>query len=148
MSNSLLPHGLVSPWNSPVQNTGLGSLFLLQRIFPNQGLSWGILHCRRILYQLNHSSIQFCSVAQSCPTFCNPMDFSTPSLPVHPNSWSLLKLLSIELVMPSNHLILCHLLLLPSIFPNIRVFSNDSALHIRWPKYWTFISASAFSEYS
>ena len=54
------------------------------------------------------------------------------------NSWSLLKPMSIELVMPSNHLILCHpLLLLPSIFPSIRVFSNESALHIRWPKYWS-----------
>ena len=55
------------------------------------------------------------------------------------NSWSLLKLMSIELVMPSSHLILCHpLLLLPSIFPSIRVFSNESVLHIRWPKYWSF----------
>jgi len=55
------------------------------------------------------------------------------------NSWSLLKLMSIESVMPSNHLILCHpLLLLPSIFPSIRVFSNESVLHIRWPKYWIF----------
>ena len=57
-----------------------------------------------------------------------------PGLPVHHNSWSLLQLMSIKLVMPSNHLILCRpLLLLPSIFPNIRVFSNESALHIRWP---------------
>ena len=55
------------------------------------------------------------------------------------NSWSLLKPMSIELVMPCSHLILCcPLLLLPSIFPNIRVFSNESALHIRWPKYWSF----------
>ena len=55
------------------------------------------------------------------------------------NSWSLLKFMSIELVMPSNHLILCHpLLLLPSIFPSIRVFSNESAFCIRWPKYWSF----------
>ena len=55
------------------------------------------------------------------------------------NSCSLLKLMSIELVMPSNHLILCHpLLLLPSIFPSIRVYSNESALRIRWPKYWSF----------
>ena len=55
------------------------------------------------------------------------------------NSWSSLKLMSIESVMPSNHLILCHpLLLLPSIFPSIRVFSNEAALHIRWPKYWSF----------
>ena len=54
------------------------------------------------------------------------------------NTWSLLKLKSIELVMPSNHLILCHPLLLPSVFPSIRVFSNESVLHIRWPKYWSF----------
>ena len=66
------------------------------------------------------------------------------------NSWSLLKLTSVELVMPSNHLILCHpLLLLPSIFPSIRVFSNESVLHIRWPKYWSFnFSISPSSEYS
>ena len=54
------------------------------------------------------------------------------------NSQSLLKLMPIKLVMPSNHLILCHLLLLPSIFPSIRVFSNESVLHIRWPEYWSF----------
>ena len=66
------------------------------------------------------------------------------------NSWSLLKLMSIESVMPSNHLILCHpLLLLPSLFPRIRVFSNESVLHIRWPKYWSFsFSISLFNEYS
>ena len=65
-------------------------------------------------------------------------------------SQSLLKLMSIESVMPSNHLILCHLLLLlPSIFPSIRVFSNESALHIRWPKYWSFsFSISPSNEYS
>ena len=66
------------------------------------------------------------------------------------NSQSLLKLMSIELVMPSNHLILCRPLLLPpSIFPSIRVFSNESVLHIRWPKYWSFsFSISLSSEYS
>ena len=66
------------------------------------------------------------------------------------NSWSLLKLMSIESVMASNHLILCHpLLLLPSIFPSIRVFSNESALRIRWPKYWTFsFNISPSNEYS
>ena len=65
------------------------------------------------------------------------------------NSRSLPKLMSIELVMPSNHLILCHpLLLLPLIFPNIRVFSNESALHIRWPKYWSFsFNISPSNEY-
>ena len=66
------------------------------------------------------------------------------------NSQSLPKLMSIESVMPSNHLILCcHLLLLPSIFPSIRIFSNESALHIRWPKYWSLsLSISTSSEYS
>ena len=66
------------------------------------------------------------------------------------NFWSLLKLMSIESVMPSNHLILCHpLLLLPSIFPSIRVFSSESVLYIRWPKYWSFnFSISPSNEYS
>ena len=66
------------------------------------------------------------------------------------NSWSLLKLMPIELVMPSNYLVLCHpLLLLPSSFPGIRVFSNKSVLHIRWPKYWSFsFSISPSNEYS
>ena len=65
-------------------------------------------------------------------------------------SWSLLKLISIESVMPSKHLILCRpLLLLPSVFPNISVFSNESALHIRWPKYWSFsFSISLSNQYS
>ena len=82
----------------------------------------------------------FSSVAQSCLTLCNPMDCSTPGFPVHHNSWSLLKLMSMESVMPSNHLILCHsLLLLPSFFLIIRVFSNESVLHIRWLKYWSFV---------
>ena len=66
------------------------------------------------------------------------------------NSWSLLKLMSTELVMPSNHFILCHPLLLPpSIFPSIRVFSNESVLCIRWPKYWSFsFNISPSNEYS
>ena len=94
--------------------------------------------------------IQFSSVAQSCPTLCDPMDCSKPGFPVHPNSQSLLKLMSIESVMPSNHLILCHPLLLPpSIFPSIRVFSIQSALCIRWPNYWSFnFSISPSNEYS
>ena len=66
------------------------------------------------------------------------------------NSWSLLKLMSIELVMPSDYLIFCRpLLLLPSIFPSVRVFSNELVLHIRWPKYWSFsFSISPSNEYS
>ena len=83
--------------------------------------------------------VQFRSAALLCLTFCNPMEYSTPGLPVHHQLQSLPKLMFIELVMPSNHLILCcPLLLLPSIFPSIRVFSNESALCIRWPKYWSF----------
>ena len=66
------------------------------------------------------------------------MNCSTPGSLSITYSRSLPKLMSIESVMPSNHLILCYFLLLPSIFPNIRVFSNESALHIRWPKYWSF----------
>ena len=98
-------------------------------------------------------SVQFSSVAQSCPTLCDPMD----CFPVHhqasqsiTNSWSLLKLMSIEFVKSSSHLILCHpLFLSPSIFPSIMVFSNESVLCVRWPKYWTFIfSKSPSNEYS
>ena len=77
-----------------------------------------------------------CSVTQLCPTLCDHMDCSMPGFPVLPISQSLLKLMSIESVMPSNHFILCHsLLLLPSIFPTIRDLSNKSALCIRWPKH-------------
>ncbi|CAI9179684.1 unnamed protein product [Rangifer tarandus platyrhynchus] len=69
-----------------------------------------------------NAHLQFSSVTQSCPTLCDPMNHSTPGLPVHHNSQSLPKLMSVELVMPSNHLILCHPLLLPpSIFSSIRV---------------------------
>ena len=93
---------------------------------------------------------QLSSVTQSCPTLGNPMDCSTPGFPVHTNSWSLLKLMSIELVIPSSNIILCHpLLLLPSVFPSITVFSNESVLHITWPKYQSFsFSVSPSNEYS
>ena len=78
------------------------------------------------------------------------MEHKTPGHPVHHQFLSLLKLISIESVMPSNHLILCRpLLLLPSIFPSIRIFSNQSVLHIRWPKYWSFsFNISPSSEHS
>ena len=93
---------------------------------------------------------QVSSVAQSCPTLCNPMYCSTPAPPSITSSWSLLKFMPMELVMPSNHLILCRPLLLPpSIFPSIRVFSNESVLCVRWPKYWSFsFSISPSNEYS
>ena len=81
------------------------------------------------------------SVAQLCPTLCKHMDCSMPASLSSAISWSLLKFISIESVMLSNHLILCcPLLLLHSIFPSIRVFSNESALCTKWPKYWSFTS--------
>ena len=94
--------------------------------------------------------VQFSSVAQSCPSPCDPMECSTPGFPVHHQSQNLLKLMSIELVMPSTHLILCRSLLFPpSVFLSIRIFSNESVLHIRWPKYWSFsFNISPFNEYS
>ena len=92
--------------------------------------------CSTIL--ISHS-VQFSSVTQLCPTLCNPMHRSMPGLPVHHQHRSSLKLMSIESVMPFSHLILGHpLLLLPPIHPSIKVFSNESTLHMRWPKYWSF----------
>ena len=95
-------------------------------------------------------SVHFSSGAQSCPTLCNPMDCRRQASLSITNSQSLLKLMSIESVMPSNHLILCHPFPLPpSIFPSIRVFSNESLLCIRWPKYWSFsFIISPSNEYS
>ena len=84
-------------------------------------------------------SVQFSSVTQSCLTLCDPMNCSKPGLPVHHQRPEFLKLMSIKMILPSSHLILCRpLLLLPSIFPSIRVFSNESTLRIRWPKHWSF----------
>ena len=126
-----------------------------------------ISHCR---FDSHFSSIKWCweylhgfinllnvffgesvsSVCQSCPTPCNPMDCSMPGFPVLHHSRSLLKLRSIESVMPFNHLILCHpLLFLPLILPSISVFLNESSLCIRWQKYWSFsFSISPSNEYS
>ena len=102
---------------------------------------------------------QFSSVSQLCLTLLDPVEAHQALFDpreTHQASlsfticWSLFKLMSVELVMPSNHLILCHpLLLLPSIFPSIRVFSSESVLPIRWPKYWSFsFSISPSNEYS
>ena len=83
--------------------------------------------------------IQCSSVTQLCLTLCDPMNHSTQASLSITNSRSLLKLMSIKLLIPSSSLILCRpLLLLPPIPPSIRVFSNDSTLHMRWPKYWSF----------
>ena len=129
----------------------MGSHSLLERIFPTQGLNPGLLHCRGILYHLSHMipfqvpPMEWFSPLSSVQSLSHVRLFATPWTAAlqaslsNTNTWSLLKLMSIELVMPSNHLILCHpLLLLPSTFPSIRVSYNESSLHIRWPKYWSF----------
>ena len=91
-----------------------------------------------------------CSLAKSCLTLCNLMDCSTPGFSVLPYlPWSLLKFTPIESVMLSNYVILCCLLLLPSIFPSIKVFSNESVLRISWPKCWSFsFSINTSNRYS
>ena len=91
------------------------------------------------LPQSSPTHVQFSSVTQSCSTLCHPMDCTCQASLSITNFRSLPKLMSIESVMPSNYLILCRPLLLPpSIFPSIRVFSNESTLRMRWPKYWSF----------
>ena len=116
---------------------------------------WGSKQCYIYIMEKEtksqKSEVQFSSVQSLSPVRL----FVTPWTTAHQASlsitkpWSLPKLTSIELVMPSNHLILCRpLLLLPSIFPSIRVFSNESALHTRWPKYWSFsLNIRPFNEH-
>ena len=116
---------------------------------------WTAAHQASLSFTISQSLLKFMKINnwiktplkcdQSCQLLSHVQLFATPWVAAHqaslsiPNSQSSPKLMCIELVMPSSHLILCHLLLLlPSIFPIIRVFSNESALHIRWPKYWGF----------
>ena len=103
-----------------------------------------------LLFLLNLSSVELSSVQFSHSIMSDSVTIAHQASLSITNSWSLLKLMSIELVMPSNHLILCHPLLLPpSIFPSISVFSEESVLPIRWPKYWSFsFSISPSNEYS
>ena len=113
--------------------------------------NWGVINQGeggdRSYLRIQFSSVQLLSHVQ---LFATPWTAARQASPSIINSWSLLKLMSIESVMLSNHLILCcPLLLPPSIFPSIRVFSNESVLHIRWPKYWSFsFSISPSNEYS
>ena len=118
----------------------LSSFTLIKRLFSSSSLS-----AIRVVFYL-----QFSSVAQSCLDSVIPWTAARQASPSITNSWNLLKLMSIASVIPSNHLILCRPLLLPpSIFPSIRVFSNESVLHIRWPKYWSLsFSISPSNEYS
>ena len=105
----------------PVQNTS--------HSYPS---SWSARHLHLEMYW-------FCSVAKLCLNLCNPIWTAAHQVSLSVTiSQSLLKLMSLESVMPSTYLIFCCLLLFPSIFPSIRGFSSESALHIRWPKYWSF----------
>ena len=113
-----------------------------------------IVYCRGMILDLKFADPGFNPQFSSVHSLSHVWLFATPGTAARQaslsitNSWSLLKLMSIELVMPSNHFILCHpLLLLPSIFSSIRIFSNESVLHIRWPKYRSF-STSPSNEYS
>ena len=151
------PSGSSVHGDSPGKNTGVGCHALLQEVFPTQGLNPGLPHCRQIIYPLSpQGNPKKAQYSVSSVQSLSRVQHATPWTAAHQaslsitNSRSLLKLMSIESVMPSNHLILCHLLLLPpSIFPSIRVFSNESVLRIRWPKYWSFsFSISPSSEYS
>ena len=126
----------------------------VQGIFPTQGLNPCLLHCRQIIYNLSYQGRLRCiksfnSVAQLCPALCDPMNCSMLGLPVHhqlPESTQTYVCWVGEAIQPS------HPLSSPSapasIFPSIRVFSNESALHIRWPKYWSFsFNISTSNEY-
>ena len=119
----------------------MGNLSLLQGICLTQESNQGLLHCRWVLYQLSYQGSPFSSVQSLSRVrlFVTPWTEACQASLSITNCQNLPKLMSIESVKPSNHLILSHpLLLLPSIFPSIRVFSNESALYIRWPKYWSF----------
>ena len=95
--------------------------------------------CLTCFFKMRDTSDQIRSIAQSCPTLCDPMNRSTPGLPVHHQLPEFTQTHVHRVVMPSSHLILfCPLLLLPPIPPSIRVFSNESTLRMRWPKYWSF----------
>ena len=124
------------------EEEGYGTLFKGQEELSTRGNTYAKLW--RIVSQSTSS------VTQSCLTLWNSMDSAGQTSQSIINSWSLLKLMSTELVVPSNHLLLCHpLLLLPSILPSTRDFSNESVLHIMWPKYWSFsFSISPSNEYS
>ena len=138
----LQPTRILCLWDFSGKNTRMGCHFILQGIFLTQDetrISYVSCINRQVLYHQHHlgspiiviakSKVYRNFVAQSCPTFCDPMNYSTQASMSFTISQSLLKFMSILLMMPSNNLILCHsFLLLPSIFPSIRVFSNELAV--------------------
>ena len=132
--------------DSPGKNTGVGCRALLQWIFPTQGSNPGLLRCMLILYHLDHQGSPLQPVQFSwVQSLSRVRLLATPWIAARQASLSItisrssLKLMSIESVMPSSYLIFCRpLFLLPPIPPSIRVFSNESTLHTRWSKYWSF----------
>ena len=143
----------LSKWRSPCNQNSLNALWMLGTDFcswvPTKDMCWGFGEpCitgekwqLQIAFAMGY--VQFSSVAQSCPTVCNPLDCSTPGFSVFNQLLDLAQTHVTELVMPTNHLIPCSpFLLLTSIFPSNRVFSNESVLYIIWPKYWSSASAS------
>ena len=145
MSNSTKSTGFLCPWNSRSKNTGVSGHSLLQGIFLMQGSNLAFLHCRQILNHWAareaHQDYQFSSVQLLSRVwlFATPWTAACQASLSFTNSQSLLRFISIESVILSNHLILSRpLLLLPSIFPSIRVFSSESVLRIRRPKDWSF----------
>ena len=148
-------HQVPLSMESSGKNTGVGFHALLQGIFPTQGSNLGLLHCSQILYYVSHQGSPnipncCCLVTHRVQLFATPNTAACQVSLSFTISWSLLKLMSIESMMPSRCLVLCHpLFLLPSIFPSIRVFSNESFICIRWPNYWCFsFTISPSSEYS
>ena len=130
-------------------NTTMKPMFTESLLSPRH-CSWNVSYFSYLPVKLEALGAHlFSSVTQLCRTLCEPMDYSTPGFPVHYQLPELTQNHTIESVMPSNDLIFCHpLLLLPSIFPNIRVFLNESVLCIMWPKYLSFsFSISPSNEY-
>ena len=175
ISNNLIPwiYIILYLFNTLLSNTSFKKVFRslarvrisiilrlrLSAIYQNFGSNVGIRKCileRKSSYRVWMKQISGINeYVQSVQSFshvrlCDPWTAACQASLSFTNSWSLLKLISIESVMPSNHVILCHpFLLLPSIFPSIKVFLNESVLHIRWPKYWIFsFSISPSNEYS
>ena len=145
-SSGLQPTRLLYPWDSPGKNTGVGGHALLHGIFQYWQVGY-LVPSGKPTEDLQFSSVQSQSHVL---LFATPWTATRQASLSITNSLSLLTLMSIESVMLYNHLILCHPLLLPpSIFPSIRVFSNESVLCSRWPKYWSFrFSISSSNEYS
>ena len=134
-----MPTRLLSPWDTPGENTGVGCHSLLQGIFPTQRSNPGLLH-----------SVQFSSLTQSCQTLCDPMDCSMPGFPVY---HQLLELAQTHVHRVGDVTQTSHPLSSPSppasVLPSIRVFSSESVLHFRWSKYWSFsFSISPSNKYS